>query len=56
VRARDVAGEAVADHDRILGLRVERRERRIKNARIGFSEADLGRDDRDVEERRERRV
>jgi hypothetical protein len=56
VRARDVPREAVADHDRILGWNVERRERCLEDARIGFSESDLGRDDRDIERRRERRM
>jgi hypothetical protein len=54
VRARDVAGKAVADHDRVVRCAVECRERRFEDARIGFSGADLRRDDRDFEERRER--
>jgi len=53
VRARDVPSEAVADHDGILRCEVERRERRFEDARIGLSDADLGRDDHGLERRRE---
>ena len=49
VRAHDVASEAVADHDRILGRQVEGRQGRFEDSRVGLSDTDLGRDDRDVE-------
>ncbi|OLC11226.1 MAG: hypothetical protein AUH39_00050, partial [Chloroflexi bacterium 13_1_40CM_67_9] len=54
--AGDVASEAVADHDRIVRADFERSERRFEDARVGLSDADLGGDDRDLEERRERCV
>jgi len=49
VRAHDVASEAVADHDRTLGRQVEGRQGRFEDSRVGLSDTDLGRDDRDVE-------
>jgi hypothetical protein len=56
VRARNVADEAVADHDRIVGSEVERSQRRFKDAWIGFPDGDLGGDDRGFEQRRKRGV
>jgi hypothetical protein len=56
VRAGDVARQAIADRDRIFRCDFERRDGRTEDAWIGLSYVDLGRDDRDGEERRERCV
>jgi len=40
----------------MLRFEVERRERRFEDLRVGFSDAELGGNDRDLERRRERRV
>ena len=53
VRARDIASEAVADHDRIFGCEVEGRQGRFEDARVGLSDVDLAGDDRGLERWRE---
>jgi len=49
VRARDIASETVADHDRSFRRDIERQERQFEDARVRLSDADLGRDDHRLE-------
>jgi hypothetical protein len=53
VRARDIASEAIADHDRIRWCEVERRQRCFEDATVGLPDVDLSGDDRGLEQRRE---
>ena len=55
-RARDIASQRVADHDRLWGARADAVERDLEDARVGFRETDLARDDNRAEVARERRA
>src|SRR5207244_207949 len=55
-RARDIASQRVADHDRLWGARAEPVERDLEDARVGLRETDLAGDDDRGEVARERRA
>src|SRR5437773_1101243 len=55
-RARDIASQRVADHDRLWGARADAVERDLEDARVGFRETDLARDDNRAEVARQRRA
>ena len=55
-RASDIASQRVADHDRLWGARADAVERDLEDARVGFRETDLARDDNRAEVARERRA